>query len=107
MSTVHYTGPRDGCIESEAALVFTRAELDKAMANTNEARLNTKVNNPEFLMSQSENPNDTTEDFKKWVEETCLTPEAIHGGGNSKFQCPLIYLGYNNALKFQYGSTTG
>ena len=48
-STVYYMGQRAGSIESEAALVYTRAELDRATANTDEARLNTKVNSLEFL----------------------------------------------------------
>ena len=55
-------------------------------------------------MSQSETPNNTSEEFKEWVKETCMTREAIHGNGNSKYQCPMLYLGYNNALKFKFGS---
>ena len=90
-STVRYTGQRNGSIETEAALVYNRAELDRSTANMDESRLNTKVNNAEFLISQSDDPKNDTEVFKEWVTETCLTSEAIHGNENSKYQCPLVY----------------
>ena len=101
-STVNYTASRDGYLESEPVHVFTRAELEKAPSSTDEARLHTKIGNAEFLIGQSDTPENVTERFKNYVERTMLTPEAVHGGDQAPYQCPMMYMGYVNALKIGF-----
>ena len=82
--------------------LYYRSDLANAAPTTEETRIHQAINNAQFFYDQS--PADSMADkgqqrLRDRVQRTMMTQEAIHGGVDMKYRCPIPYIGYLCPLK--------